>query len=207
MPNLGPEALSRREKRNYGVQAALALLAAFALPAVACGNNKTIGSSGPLFTWNNPAGKFRDTVYSYHVIGGRAGSGAAKIPARCRSPKTVRASSSDQRWARRSDRNRVLEIPQAIDSKSSDPARDEPNTDNQNYDDDLQIRSPVEANGASQGFPGNAHRLGTMRDYEDQAKNAPAATVCIASQWWWTSGVAVCKPIAPSSRVTHRGQF
>jgi hypothetical protein len=194
---------------NYRVQFVLVILAAFALPALASGNSEMSAGRTALFTWYNRAEKLRsiDTARPYHVIGGGAGATLAQTSARRRNPKTVPAASSDEVRTRRVNRDQTLEIPQALDSRSSDQAGNNANSDHQKYDDDLQLGQPGEAKGATQGFLGTAHRLGTMRDYEDQAKDALAAEVCIASQWWWTSGVAVCTPIAPSSRAASRGQL
>jgi hypothetical protein len=191
---------------NYRVRFALVILVMFVVPALASGNSELIAGRTALHPGKNRADEFRsmNTVYPGYVIDGGAGARAAQISARGQNPKTARASCSDHRRAKRSNPDQVLEIPQAIDSRSSAPAGDEANAVHEKYDDDLQ-EPPGEAKGASQGFPGIAHHLGTRRDYEDHAKDAPAATICIASQWWWTWGVAACTPIAPSSQVAHRG--
>jgi hypothetical protein len=192
---------------NYRVRFALVILATFAVPALASGNGEMIAGRTALHTGKNRADKFRimNTVYPSYVIAGRAGARAAQISARGQNPKSARASCSDHGRAKRFNPDKTLEVPQAIDRKSSEPAGDEANAVHEKYHDDLQLEPPGEAKGASQGFPGIAHRLRTRRDYEDQANYAPAATVCIASQWWWTSGAAVCTPIASSPQVTHRG--
>jgi len=98
----------------------------------------------------------------------------------------------------RSEDGQVLEVPQAIGPPTQNSAGGELKASRQDKDDDVQLGPASPASGARQSFSGIARPLGTMRDYENQAKEPRAATACTASQWWWTSGVAVCTPIASS---------
>jgi len=106
----------------------------------------------------------------------------------------------------RSEDGQVLEVPQAIGPPTQNSAGGELKASRQDKDDDVQLGPASPASGARQSFSGIARPLGTMRDYENQAKEPRAATACTASQWWWTSGVAVCTPIASSpSAAADRG--
>jgi hypothetical protein len=137
------------------------------------------------------------------VINDGAEAGEARISAGWRNPNTARRLSSRQAGSRRRRRaprskgDQTLEVPRAIDPKPSN-SDDELSATWQHNDEDLQLGPAGLATGARQSFPGIARPIGTMRDYENEAKKRTAATVCVASQWWWTSGVAVCVP-APRS--------
>jgi hypothetical protein len=146
-------------------------------------------------------------VVAQLVLGSSAG--AARISARALNQKRERASfsgqagSSRRRRARQPSRDQVLEIPQAIDSSPRDQDRGESNATVQDADNDLQLGPASVANDAPEFLSGMLRAVGTLQDYENGAKNRPVPMVCIGPKWWWTSGVPVCTPIAPSSNTAQ----
>ena len=101
------------------------------------------------------------------------------------------------------ENSEVLDVPRVIDSPASNSADDERNPNSQGTDVGLQAGPASVANGAREFFSGIRGHIGTVEDYE-RAKQPRNETVCAASQWWWTSGVAVCTPIGPSGEAAHR---
>jgi len=185
---------------NNQVRLLLAILPTLALPSVAAGNSENIARRVALFTLDRPAEKTRSTnaLYPYNVINDGAAAGDARISAGWRNLNTARSLSRGQAGSRkgrpapRSKGDQTLEVPQAINPKPSD-SNDELSATWQHNEDVLQLGPAGVASGSRQSFSGIAYPIGTIRDYEN-AKNQTAATVCVASQWWWTSGVAICVP-------------
>jgi len=170
----------------------------------AAGNSEKIARRVAQSSLDRPDEKSRSTssLYPYNAINDGAEAGEARISASWRNPNTARRSSSRQAGSRRRRRalqpkgDQTLEVPRAIVPKASDP--DELSATLQHNGQDLQPGSAGVASGVREFFPGIARPIGTMRDYENEAKNKTAAIICFPSQWWWTSGVAVCVP-APRS--------
>jgi hypothetical protein len=194
---------------NNQVRFLLAILSTIVLP-LAAGNSDKIASAQS--TLDRPAEKSRSTnaLYPYNVISDGADAGEGRISAGWRNPNTARLSSrrSGSRRRRRAPRSKgdqTLEVPRAIDPKPGD-SDDELSATWQHNDEDLQLGPAGVASRARQSFPGMAHPIGTMQDYENEAKNQTPATVCVASQWWWTSGVAICVPAprSPGAAVYRR---
>jgi hypothetical protein len=133
--------------------------------------------------------------------------GAAQISARALNPRRARTSSSGhagssrRRRAKQSNRDQVLEIPPAIDSRSPDQVGGESTF--HDADNDPQLGAADVANDAPQFLSGIVRPVGTLQDYENGAKNRPVPTVCIGPKWWWTSGVPVCTPIVPSPNTAQ----
>jgi hypothetical protein len=200
----GGERLSEAQMNNQ-VRLLLAILSTLALPLLTAGNSEKTARRVAQSTLDKPAEKSRSTnaLYSYNMINDEADAGEAPISAGWRNPNTARHLSSRQTGSRRRRRaprlkgDQTLEVPRAIDPKPSD-SDDELSAIWQHNGEDLQLEPAGVASGVRQSFPGIARPIGTIRDYENEAKKQTAPTVCVASQWWWTSGVAVCVP-APRS--------
>jgi len=197
---------------NNQVRLPLAILGLVLFP-LAAGNIEDIGRRDAQSMLGRPAEKSRSTnaLYSDNVTNDAAHAGEARISAGWRNPNTRHRASRGQAGSRRRRRpprpksDQTLEVPRAVDAKASEPD-DELSPTSQHNEDDLHLEPPGVASGRRQSFPGIARPIGTMRDYENEGKNQRPATVCVASQWWWTSGVAVCVP-APRSHGTaaYRG--
>jgi hypothetical protein len=197
---------------NDQVRLLLAILSTLALSLLAAGNSEKIARHVAHSSLDRPDEKSRSTssFYPYNAINDGAEAGEARISAGWRNPNTARPVSSRPAGSRRhlrvprSKGDQTLEVPRAVDLYPGD-SDDESRATWERSDEDLQV-GPAAASGAPQSFPGIARPIGTMRDYENGAKNQTAATACVASQWWWTSGVAVCAPAPRSPSVAaYRG--
>jgi len=190
---------------NNQVRLLLAILSTLALSLLAARNSEKIARCVAQSSLDRPDEKSRSTssLYLYNSINDGAEAGQSRILAGWRNQDTARRLSSRQAGSRRRRRapqpkgDQTVEVPRAIVPQASDPD-DESSVTLQHNSQDLQPGSAGVASGARESFPGIARPIGTMRDYENEAKNKTPAIICFASQWWWTSGVAVCVP-APRS--------
>jgi hypothetical protein len=190
---------------NNKIRLLLAILPTLGLPQLATSNSENIDRRVAQSTLGRPAegSHITNALYPYNVINDGSDAGEARISAGYRNPNTTRRSSRGQAGSRRRRRpprpkgDQTLEVPRAIDPQPSD-SNGELSATPQHDNEDLQLGPAGETSGARQSFMGIARPIGTIRDYEKEAKNQAAPTVCVASQWWWTSGVAICVP-APRS--------
>ena len=123
-----------------------------------------------------------------------------------------RACPPSQRQALASESSQVLEVPDVIDSPNPNSAGHAfPNsaghalrTNDQDNNGGPEPRPASLDSGTRQFMSEIRGQIGTVEDYESRAKEPNFATICIAPQWWWTSGVAVCKPMrSPSGAAGH----
>ena len=192
---------------NNQVRLLLAILPALTLSPLA-GNSEKISKSIAPATRPRLAEKSGSTsaLYLYNVINDRADTGKARISADWPKPKAgalLIQPSGQHAEAQTSPEvhgDQTLEVPRISDPKPSD-SDDELSATWQHDDGDLQLGP---ASGERQSFPAIARPIGTIRDYENEAKSRTAATDCIASQWWWTSGVADCMPTRSPGSASYR---
>jgi hypothetical protein len=195
---------------NNQARLLLAILPALALPLPATGNNEKIARRAVQSTLERVAEVSRsmNAPYPYNVIVNGADAGEDRISVCCRNPNKARPLSGTQSGSQsrgrapRSEDDQTLEVPRAVDPKRSATSNEFSATSPHN----LNSEPPGAASDPRESFPGIVRPIGTLRDYENEAKNQTPATVCEASQWWWTSGVAVCVP-APRSHgaAAYRG--